>query len=646
MLQIDLTSSWVLRTVAIIIGLYGIFALFRTLQNTYYPKPIKIALSVLRSLALIIFILIILNIKFTFTYDKQVQSDIAFLWDDSKSMARLDSTYHPGGILRSDAYRKLKKQVHIEHIANMMEPRIMSEANVLNMPLDKKISNNGNLLRYAEKSIKYSELILISDGRSYLGEDLEDIKLKEGIKVHTVEVGHVEENVYPILRSVRTPDYVKDGDSIKVSWVLQNTGNEDISTNLKILRGNKEVYIETVNIPAERLIRSEHMFAPANEGTLELSWYVDNNENIGTETILIHPSKIRILCHADPPDRDIAMVYAILSKTDNIEIYNLEEWKKDFPQDKPDLSIQTWDHGKTDLIFPDIPAVLFYRDNHYDSFNVFEIVLTKPYIAFSPDPGLNSFYWTQLPPIQMTELKFKGKVVLENNLGWPFILEQAEKQKIIINGSGLWRWNLAGYEKDWDGLYEHVIYGMIDYIIKQRNQTYISLDERIYNGIEYQNLQIETQLFNLNSVDQNESFVRVTLLDSTFEELRRYEHDLNESTGNFQINEKGTYHIKADLFSHDNILESDTAFVVIEKNDLENTSFQFNPNALSDLAVKHNGTYQHYTDPDSLSFRISTEKKWERVTNIIKARSTYWLYALMFLLLCADWILRKRHGGM
>lgn len=631
---------------ALLIISYAVFALIRHLHDSYYPKPIKIALSVLRALALFIFILIFLNVKTTFIHDKQIQPSVAFLWDDSKSMARLDSTFHPADIVRSDAYRKLKKDVKIIHIADMIQPAPVSETKVLKMTLDSDISNNGSLLGYAESSMKYKELVLVSDGRSYLGEALEDINLKHGLKVHVVEVGDIRTDIFPILRSVKIPDYVMSGDSIEVSWVLQNPGNEDISTDLKILRGEKEVFNETVSIPAERLIRSQHVFEPAEEGIMELDWYLENDRKIGSETIRVHPSKIRILCHADPLDRDIAMVSTVLSNSEHFEVYNLDDWKELFPNSKPDLTIQTWDANKSNVLFPEIPAILFYRDNYYESFNEHEIVNMKPYVAFSSDPGLNSTYWSQLPPIQMMDLKYQGIVILKNRMGWPLVLERSDEKQIIINGSGLWRWNLAGFEKDWDGLYEHLFNDMVDYLIKQRSKTYISLDKKIYSGITYQNLPIETQLFNLGSVDQDRSFVRVTLLDSTYEEMRRYEHDLDDQTGSFQLNETGTYHIKADLFSYGEILESDTALVMIESNDLEDNVYQYDRNVLKDLAARHKGIYQRFVNADSLRFQISTEKQWVRETDVFIARSTYWLYALMFLLLCADWILRKRHGGM
>ena len=92
--------------------------------------------------------------------------------------------------------------------------------------------------------------------------------------------------------------------------------------------------------------------------------------------------------------------------------------------------------------------------------------------------------------------------------------------------------------------------------------------------------------------------------------------------------------------------ESDTSEDVIRANDFEDKQPGLNDRAIKKLTADHAGTYLHVNDLDSLSFSISTEKHWEEISKILITRKSYWLIAFMFLLLCADWIIRKRSGGM
>ena len=94
------------------------------------------------------------------------------------------------------------------------------------------------------------------------------------------------------------------------------------------------------------------------------------------------------------------------------------------------------------------------------------------------------------------------------------------------------------------------------------------------------------------------------------------------------------------------LLESDTAKILIKENDMENLLTGCDVGILKQLAERHGGTYVHISDLDSLQQIISTDKRWEQVSRVFIARRSYLLYALMFLMLCADWILRKRNGGM
>jgi len=232
-------------------------------------------------------------------------------------------------------------------------------------------------------------------------------------------------------------------------------------------------------------------------------------------------------------------------------------------------------------------------------------------------------------------------------MGRAVILENIKEHSLIIAASGLWRWNLAGFEKNWDGIYTHLIKGMVDDLIRRGGKNYIALDEKIYSGIAYKPINLRVEQYNLELLDRNEISLYVSLMDSSYEEIHRKELDiLIDNITSFTLKEAGEYIAKAEIFTHGMLLESDTAKILIKENDMENLLTGCDVGILKQLAERHGGTYVHISDLDSLQQIISTDKRWEQVSRVFIARRSYLLYALMFLMLCADWILRKRNGGM
>ncbi|MEA2077810.1 MAG: hypothetical protein U9O95_07320, partial [Candidatus Marinimicrobia bacterium] len=490
MIQFDLTSSRILWAFTLILALFLIFWLFRNRRNNYYTKTIKNILSILRVSAIIIFILILLDIKINFARDKQVKPEIAFLWDLSESMFQADSSYNVRNILNSRSYRNIAKKVNISHISEMQIPRIVSETQLKNSLLKETISDNGKLLRFAEEQARFKELILVSDGRSYLGEPLESIHLTDGLKVHVIGIGEKITAGLPILRSVNFPEYIMQGDSIRLSWLLQNSGDKNMNSEVFIRRDGKEVFRERVLISAQRMLVFEQTFPSANEGISDWKWFIESkNEDIeiGTKNIYIHPSALRVLCYANPPDQDIAMASTVLLTSDRYQVYNIDEWKTQFPENNPDLVIQTWHSEDAKRIYPNTPAILFLRDKRasYQTSSELKLNIIQPYVYFVSDISENARFWTQLPPIQVAHYSGKEKLVMKTSKGDPVILEDFSKGKMIINASGLWRWNLAGYEKDWNGIYRHMIEEMVETLIRRNRKNYIALDEKIYMGIAY-----------------------------------------------------------------------------------------------------------------------------------------------------------------
>jgi hypothetical protein len=650
MFQIDVTSSILVWALGALLLIYSIFWVIRSLRNTYYSPTIRNILIILRCAAIVLFLFLLFDLRITHIANKQVEPEIAFLWDRSKSMdANSDAKFMVTDIVGSRAYKNLVNKTRIDHIVDMLNPKIISELELKRSKNDEEISDNSKLLRFAEKQVRYKEIVLISDGQSYLGEDLEEIKLKEKLIVHTVGVGDDPGSYLPLLRSVRFPDHILQGDTFEVKWSLQNPHDGVLQSELILKKEGQEVFRQEVEIPPMRMISFEQNFAPSQEGPVNWTWSVrqgDKDNVIAREDVLVYPSAVRIVCYADPLDQDISMVENVLSGSDKIKVYKIDEWRKEFPDEIPDILIQTLHSEGDQKMFKEAAAILFYKNKNasYITSGDLRVKSMQPFLYFEADPSLNAYYWQQLPPVQVVENTKPGIVLLETKSGIPLISENSKTQDIIITASGLWRWNLAGYEKDWNGLYEFLIHGMIQEQLRRNENGYIGLDEELYTGISYQAVQFRVDQFNKDLINRSDSRLRVSLLDTSYMVLQQ--KDIVENMSSFILKNPGEYFIKAELFSKGLLLESDTSKVIIRDNDLEGRQLGLNDRALKKLAADHAGTYLHVNDLDSLSFTISTQKHWEEISKVFITRKSYWLIAFMFLLLCADWIIRKRSGGM
>ncbi|MDZ7797837.1 MAG: hypothetical protein U5N56_12760 [Candidatus Marinimicrobia bacterium] len=633
------------------------FCIYRRMDRTspsgyFFQRNIRFLIIAFRWIAILLLIFLLADMRII-SKDRDLQKPrAAVIWDLSSSMARAgEKDFSVRDVLNSDFYRSLKRRSRLEHIADMTDPGIISEQDVRNLQPTGNITDCGRLLRFTEQQAKYQHAILISDGQSYLGEALENMKLKEDLTVHTIGVGDSEQAGVPVLESVHYPGYVTNDDSLSISWVLENPSLNTLQGNIFLKSGNDTLREEQITIQPQRMQDYECTLAPLDEGVRELKWhYVSDSisAGIGSREIRIHPSRIRVLCDADPPDQDIAMVSMILGAADRYEVYRRNDWERAYGNEKPDVLIQTWHPEQKPQYFEDVPAILFYRESgdNYHSLTELEIAVPRPYLHFDPDPVRNARYWTQLSPVHVPEYRGGGTIIMQSGSGLPFIIEDSRSRRFIINGAGLWRWQLAGYRKDWHGIYSHLIKNLIAEAIKRKGHGFVSFDRSDQTGRQFMPVNIGVRIYNRELLDASVTKLRISLYDTAFSVIRRNDRSLKgHITETLSHPDTGTYYLTAELFSGAKYMGSDTSTLHIKESDLEDLLSGCNARALQKLSLHHGGSYVHLKDIDSLSAMITLKKQWERTTRVFTARSSPLIYILIFLMLCADWILRKRYGG-
>lgn len=649
MVRIDVTDSLFILLFCALIVLFTLYWNYRFLRRDFYPPRIRRIIVMLRSISLLLLLPLLLDLQINMTRTVEQVPLYAFVWDLSTSMQNPDGTpFRASQVLNSDEYHSLRKRVRIEHIAGMREPTLWQESELRQKESDEAFTDLGKLLHFADKAAQYRGIVLISDGQSYLGELLPALRLSSGIPIFAVGVGDTLQNGRIALSSVRHPAFITEGDSLSMYLIFENPSNMNTRGHVSILNAQDTLYREKLELEARRYREYPVLLPGMPTGNYRLDFYFDD-DLLESRAIQVFPSHIRIVCDSRKADPDIAMINTVLSAEEQYRIYNRDSWEKRYPGEKPDLLIQVWHPEEAPLFFNNVPAILFYRESGdiYRLSGEFRISEYRPYLLPEKDPDLNHLYWKQLPPVYQLKYPGKGKAVLESGEGQALILEDPAEKRIVISGSGLWRWQLSAYEKGWEGLYRHWLKGMVREILKSGEKHFISFDSDEYRVPQYTTLTALTQSRDGAFEDTADAQVSVSLHNADFTELQRREHAFHSSMhSDFMPGDTGHYYLMARLFIKGRLIESDTAAVHVLFHDPETRYRGCNAEALKSLSTNHGGAYLPLEGLDSLEKMLPTDRETQTKDTVFPVRRAYAGMLILLLLLCTEWIIRKRYGSV
>lgn len=147
--------------------------------------------------------------------------------------------------------------------------------------------------------------------------------------------------------------------------------------------------------------------------------------------------------------------------------------------------------------------------------------------------------------------------------------------------------------------------------------------------------------------DTAQAQISVALLDRDFREVQRRDHSYRSNLNwHFMPGDTGRYYLQANLYLKGEVLESDTAVVQVLFYDPETRYRGCDVPALKSLSGNHGGIYLHISQFDSLIKVLPIEKERHPQTSVLQARRAYAGILLLLILLCAEWIIRKRYGSV
>ena len=561
----------------------------------------------------------------------------------SQSMTS-DSSYSPAQIFKSDLYKNINRSADITHVSNMSVPEIYSVAQLKRLDMKESISDNSMLICYAEKATLYDELFLVSDGQSWLGEDLSTLKISDALRLNVIAVGKKAESTLPEIRSLRYPEYISQDDSVDLKYEIYNPSEESMTCEIELL-GKESIKTHKITLDAFRSQSIHDRIAFDNMGTHILSWRLKNvngDKLLHKEILQVKAAKLNVVFYAQPLDRDLAMLKFVLEDIDRYQCYNYNDWAEEYPQKTPDVFIT----NRTGFIAQELeiaPTLVFYRHKNaeYDSGEELKVKSYRPWLMINEDLYENTRYWSQLPPVQVIKQAPQGQVLLEDENGRPVIVDLGGVTQ--INAQGLWKWNLAAYGKDWDGLYEILFTGIIEELIGSQSAKTLSFNKDQYHAYAFRQLGFDLDL--ADGFSENYELY-ISVKDSNKQEVKKIESRNANQTFYIKLDEAGEYLLKAVLTVDGESLAADSANVNVMLNDLEKTRLGLRASYLKKLCENNHGDYISYALLDTLSYDLKVKDKQVIVEKTYILRDMYIFYVLLFLALVADWILRKINGGI
>ena len=266
-----------------------------------------------------------------------------------------------------------------------------------------------------------------------------------------------------------------------------------------------------------------------------------------------------------------------------------------------------------------------------------------------------------LPPLAAPFGEYKSganaQVLMSQKIGsvstqYPlWVMQPTTNAKVgVLAGEGLWRWRFYDY-------YQHKNYDATDdFILKTAQYLSVKHDKKQFRSqlpksvfTESENITIDAELYNENFELINNPDVNVTVID---ESNKRTNYSMNKSGNSYSLNignlSAGKYTYSCNTSFNGKAFSSGGSFTVVYQNIEEvNTTADFG--TLSQLAKNYNGEFVFANNIASLKEKI---KNNDNIKNIIRTESHTeplinwkWLFALLIILLGAEWYLRKTNGA-
>ncbi|HEY1045454.1 MAG TPA: hypothetical protein VGF79_03375 [Bacteroidia bacterium] len=446
--------------------------------------------------------------------------------------------------------------------------------------------------------------------------------------------------------SINSDDYFK---SITVNLPADKPGTQHLVVSLTategeitILNNKKDVFIDIIDGREKILLAyaGPHPDIGAIKSALASN---KNYEVLAMPLNQVNLAEIRqysiaILHHLPSPGNNPKNLVTALRK-DNIPIWLITG------------SITT--HEQLSMISP------FARvERNQGRFNESQAYLNSNFSAFTVDEKMRNTI-AGLPPLKTPYGQYGSldntEVLLFQKIGsvntklplWTFSNENGQKTAYLF-GEGLWKWRMLDFvENENHSVTDDLIGKTIQYLASKEDKRKFRAYPAKNTFEEDENVKFFAELYNASYELVNTVDVKLTLTNS---DKKVYAYTFSKSGKSYQLDlgllapGQYTYVVKAD-----GITETINGKIIVTPLQTELVETKADFGLMRELSRKHQGKFMTLNEAGNLAQiiknneKVSSQSFNERMPD--ELISIKWVFALLLLLLTAEWFIRKYEGG-
>jgi hypothetical protein len=673
-------------------------------RNSDLPQPKKSFLIALRFLSVFLIFLLLANPVLAFIKSQFIKSSDVFLIDVSESLNiqnRKDSviTYLQNGTSSGNArYILFSNGIYKDFDELNIDSVKFSEFD----NFETNLSTSLNELTSQLNEFNISSVNIISDGIINKGGNPLFTAKGLGVPFNYFLIGDTIQQNDLVLKNIffNKTAYIESLTPVKV--VINAFGySRSISVNIYEENNLLETrYLEVS--PAKTEYELEFKLTSASESirrykieVVPLKDEITTKNNATEFFVKFIDNKFRLLVISGAPSSDYAFLKEELAKVKNFEVSYLTQKSADsyYEKEVPDLSnvncfllIGFPTEISNINLLNDIKryselnkASVFFiasRNIDYSRLSVLESILpfktgfasqNEEVTSIKSVSSINQNIFSSpeifsvinnLPPVFKTSSVFipsansETFLIASNNSQPAFLM----KRDNVSNSAaflfyGFYKWKLNPLNIDAGRIFNYLISNTIFSISDKEKQKKLIIESEKDVYSKYEPVKIKAKINNINSAEFNGGKPRIELNvtnngTTQKSEMRLVDNENYEAVSNLE--KDGTYNLKADLYSNNNLIASDEIKILIGENNFEYIATRSDESVLKELAFNTSGVHlKSLSNSERSDFynklQQSSDKK---ITESLKEAlniNPFYLGIILFLL-CLEWFLRKRNN--
>lgn len=688
------SPAWLIP-LCIVAGLIYAGALyFRDRFNRTYGWKLAGLLGLLRFIcvSLLAFFLLHPLVK---TIDRKVEKPIVVIaQDNSESLAvGKNAEYYKSTYLQqlNELRATLGEDFDVQYLSFGAEVK----EGIDSVKYDEKLTDYSSLLeeignRYSGRNL--GAIVLASDGIYNKGANPVYAYKKMNVPVYTVALGDTTVYRDLLLAEVAANRLAYLGNKFPVQITVEGRKAEGANTVLTVTRNGNTLYSENINVNSDRFFKTVSLTLDATE--IGLQRYTVQVSAVDNEVTLLNnrkdffidvlDSREKVLILAQSPHPDVAALREAISINDNYRVDaklvkdfngNLQEYNLVIFHQLPAIGGVGQSLVNTSLE-RNIPALFVWGANtDFNAFNalssgfslrnfrsnttdisatfsegfpfftlnpetsgMFELMppLAVPFGDFSYSPGTAA-----LALQRVGNIRTQKPLIAFNRLG--------EKNKVgLIAGEGIWRWRMTAFgQQGTHDAFNELITKTVQYLGAKEDRSLFRV-----NGdndfLENENVIFNAELYNASFEPIGGRDIAMEIRDT---DGRKFTYNFSSNGTSYRLDAGrlpvGHYSYTATVNSEQGVLTEKGEFS-ISPIQLETNNTIADHRLLNQFAKENNGEMIFPEQLNSLGSLIRAKKEIVPVSyeskQLADLISFRWLLALLLLLLCGEWLLRKRAG--